>query len=1088
MGINLDIIFAGVADGIAALDNDLRYVFINDAAERLVGINRESALGHTPMELFPPEAIADVVPLIRQAIATGQPAHYDAYYPQADRWFENRLYPSAQGVTIFFTDVTSRKRAEEALRKSDEGHRLLVSLNDAVRATRNADDVLWTVVNRVGQHFQVSRCTYGEIDRAQQHVIVWRDYVQGVISIVGQHRLDDFGVSLIDELKKGQTVVVADVTVDARTSGSATAAFHAIETSSLICVPLVKDGRLTALFVLHHKEPRDWTEHEISLTEQIAERTWFAVENARAEAALRESRDVLSLAMRGGRMGAWSRNMVTNHVWWSRELEEIFGLPPGGFEGSGNGFRAFVHEDDREYVDRVVWAAVASRSDYVMEFRFLHARGEYRWMEGRGRGVYAPDGTPRWLYGLGIDITDRKRAEQAIAAAREAADADAERLNLALEAARLGDWSWDVDTDILAFSQRSAEIFRLPPGPVMTWTTVRELLHPDDREPTRMAIEQAIATRGPYLTEYRLVNGGRERWILASGRARYDGDRATGMFGVVQDITADRLLVRLDDAVHALGDAEEITYTAARLLGEHLDVNRCAYATVQGDADTFDLHGNYTHETHSIIGRYRFRQFGAECLRLMRVAQPYVVVDSRTDPRITSDERLTYEQTAIRSVICVPIHKAGAFVAAMAVHSVEPRQWSAGEVELVQRVAHRCWESLERARVQRERAELLESAEAANRAKDEFLAMLGHELRNPLSPILTALQLMKLRGDDSSTRERVVIERQVTHLTRLVDDLLDVSRIARGKVELKNELIEISEIVARAIEVASPLLEGRTQTLAVSVPRTGLAVDGDPARLTQILSNLLTNASKYTPADGHIALSAEASHDEVVIRVRDNGHGIAPDVLPRVFDLFVQGGRAIDRAEGGLGLGLTIVRSLTERHHGSVTAFSDGAEKGSEFVVRLPLSPTPVHPAPSPRDQQIAIVPPVPSGTRVLIVDDNADAAEMLSKALKLKGHLTWVAHDGPAALALAPRVLPQVAFLDIGLPVMDGYELAGRLRDLPSLSEVRLVAITGYGQDSDRERSASAGFHHHLVKPVNLSAVDAVLAALDARGRAPVA
>jgi PAS domain S-box-containing protein len=883
---------------------------------------------------------------------------------------------------------------------------------------------------------------------------------------------------LIADLKQGRTAVIPNLEIDPRTANHA-AAFASIETRSLLCVPLVKEGKFVALFVFHHNQPRDWSEHDHVLAEQIAERTWFLVENARAEASLRESRDVLSLAMRGGRMGAWSRNMVTNEVWWSRELEELFGLAPGGFEGSQPGFRLHVHEEDKDRIDGIVADAVASGSDYVMEFRFKHADGSYHWMEGRGRGIYGPDGSPRWLYGIGIDITERKTAEAAIAAARTTADADAARLNLALEAARLGDWSWDIRTDLVTLSPRAAEIFGLATEAVLPWEELRGLLHADDREATQRAVHRAIKTRGQYFAEYRVLINGRERWVLASGLARYDAAGVTGMFGVLQEISGDRLLVRLDDAVRGLVDAEAITYTAARLLGDHLAVNRCAYATVHADQDTFDLTGNYTNGTHSIIGRYRFRQFGAECLRLMRAGEPYVVADARADPRIDADDLAAYEQTAIRAVICVPVLKSGQFVAAMAVHTIEPREWTAQEVELLQRVASRCWESLERARVQRERASLLEAAEAANRAKDEFMAMLGHELRNPLSPILTALQLMKLRGDDSSLRERVVIERQVTHLTRLVDDLLDVSRIARGKVELKTALIELPEIVARAIEVASPLLEQRTQTLTIEAPRSGLLVDGDSARLTQIISNLLTNASKYTAPGGHITVSVASENGDAVVRVRDNGVGIAADVLPRVFDLFVQGGQAIDRAEGGLGLGLTIVRSLTERHGGSVSAHSDGPGKGSEFVVRLPIALAPPSIAHTVRRDDPLTHAAAATGIKVLIVDDNVDAAEMLAHALGLNGHHTWIAHDGPDALRKAVAAQPAAAFLDIGLPVMDGYELATRLRETPGLEGIRLVAVTGYGQESDRQRSAAAGFHHHLVKPVDLDDVNAVLEGL---------
>ena len=373
---------------------------------------------------------------------------------------------------------------------------------------------------------------------------------------------------------------------------------------------------------------------------------------------------------------------------------------------------------------------------------------------------------------------------------------------------------------------------------------------------------------------------------------------------------------------------------------------------------------------------------------------------------------------------------------------------------------------------------LRQAAESANRAKDEFLAMLGHELRNPLSPIVTALQLMKLQGPEESERARAVIERQVTHLTRLVDDLLDVSRIARGKVELKADLVEMSEIVAKAIEMASPLLEQRNHTLAVQVPRRGLLVDADITRLSQVISNLLTNAAKYTPSGGHITIGGEALDDEVVVHVRDNGIGITPDVLPRIFELFVQGRQAIDRAQGGLGIGLTIVRNLVERHGGTVQAASDGPGRGSEFTIRLPRATWAEQSESIPRGLELDRHAVKKAGApRVLIVDDNEDGAEMLSIILSQKGYDTRVAHDAPGALEIAAQFKPVTAFIDIGLPVMDGYELAERLRAEPSLSGIRLIALTGYGQESDRQRGREAGFDEHLVKPVDITAVEAAAA-----------
>ena len=556
--------------------------------------------------------------------------------------------------------------------------------------------------------------------------------------------------------------------------------------------------------------------------------------------------------------------------------------------------------------------------------------------------------------------------------------------------------------------------------------------------------------------------------------------------------TRNRLLVALDDALRRLVDVEPIMQTAATVLGTSMKVQRCAYALVDDDQNGFAITGNYTNGVASIVGRFTFSQFGAACLRAMRTDQPWVVVDCEADRRIAPHERDAYRATQIRGMICVPIVKEGRLVAALAVHTRVPRVWHRHDVQLLQLVAGRCWESIERSRIartlhdtvereQRARAEaedLRHRAEAANRAKDEFLAMLGHELRNPLSPIRTALQLMKLRDQDVVTRERTVIERQVTHLTRLVDDLLDVSRIARGQVDLRHEPVEIADVVGRAVEQVSPLLEERGQHLTIELPEEPLDLIGDPTRLSQVLSNLLTNAAKYTDPGGHVEVIAQRDGRELVLRVSDSGVGIATEILPRIFELFVQERQASDRAHGGLGLGLAIVKNLVERHGGTITAESDGPGKGSAFEVRLPL----VEAAMRPTGASEPEAPAPPVGRRVLVVDDNEDGAAMMAAVLGARGHQAEVAHDAPRALEAAARFHPDVALLDIGLPVMDGHELAIRLRQLPGLAGMTLVALTGYGQPADMARSRAAGFDAHLVKPVDMAAIDKVLGARQAR------
>ena len=380
----------------------------------------------------------------------------------------------------------------------------------------------------------------------------------------------------------------------------------------------------------------------------------------------------------------------------------------------------------------------------------------------------------------------------------------------------------------------------------------------------------------------------------------------------------------------------------------------------------------------------------------------------------------------------------------------------------------------------RKRVEALEQAE---RQMNEFLAMLGHELRNPLAPIRNAVAMMQMNGLSEARQQwaRDVIDRQVSHLARLVDDLLDVSRITSGKISLMREPLEVAAVVTAAVEASRPLIEARKHTLEIDLPDEPLRLEGDLTRLSQVVLNLLNNAAKYTSEGGHIRLAVEKAGREVVIRVRDTGMGIPADLLPKIFDLFAQGDRSLDRSEGGLGIGLTLVRKLVQMHGGAVEAHSAGAGWGSEFVIRLPLFVAEPSPDVSPNPDLESSAGTSPH--RVLVVDDNQDAAESMALLLQIWGHDVRTAHDGPAALAVAADYRPDVVLLDIGLPGMSGYEVAERLRELPGPERPVLVAVTGYGQQSDRRRTRDAGFDHHLVKPVEHAQLKEILTAAPVLG-----
>nr|MBA2320845.1 response regulator [Deltaproteobacteria bacterium] len=368
-----------------------------------------------------------------------------------------------------------------------------------------------------------------------------------------------------------------------------------------------------------------------------------------------------------------------------------------------------------------------------------------------------------------------------------------------------------------------------------------------------------------------------------------------------------------------------------------------------------------------------------------------------------------------------------------------------------------------------ENARLTDQLREHDRRKDEFLAILAHELRNPLAPLRTGLSILDIADAPRAARTRAMMGRQLGNLVRLVDDLLDVSRITLGKVSLRAERLDLARVVEDAVDTARPLLEARQHRLEVALPNGPVAIDGDPTRLSQVLANLLSNAAKYTPERGRIALVVAQEGATAVIRVVDDGVGIAPAMLPRVFDLFTQ---VAGETQSGLGIGLTLARRLVALHGGTVEAESPGPGQGSTFTVRLPVA------GGEPRDAG-HVDPPERAGgpLRVLVVDDNVDAAEAIALMLGLEGHAVRVAHDGRSALALAAEEAPDVVLLDIGMPGMNGYEVARELRDRAARPRPFLVALTGWGADSDRSRSRDAGFDEHLVKPVDVHDLVALLA-----------
>ena len=372
-----------------------------------------------------------------------------------------------------------------------------------------------------------------------------------------------------------------------------------------------------------------------------------------------------------------------------------------------------------------------------------------------------------------------------------------------------------------------------------------------------------------------------------------------------------------------------------------------------------------------------------------------------------------------------------------------------------------------------ENARLYELLREQDKRKDEFLATLAHELRNPLAPVRNGLQILKLGGPPEQLRRvREMMERQLGHMVRLIDDLLDVSRITRGRVELRKERVGLQAVVDSALEVSRALIDSSGHALTVQVV-PGLFLSADPTRMAQVIANLLNNAAKYTPRGGHITLTAEREGEAAILRVRDTGMGIPADMLPRVFDMFTQVGRTLERSQGGLGIGLTLVRRLVEMHGGTVEVESPGPDLGTTFTVRLPLAEEDEHTRHAPIARAAE---PAPGTLRVLVVDDNTDGAESLAMLLRLSGHQTRTAHTGPDGLAAARAFRPDIVFLDIGLPGMSGYEVAEQLRTEYGTKGPVLIALTGWGSEGDRRRSREVGIDHHLTKPVDAQRIQGLI------------
>lgn len=1041
-------ILDSITDGFMVVDAQWRITYFNEAARRMYAPHMQdpgAALGRDHWEVFPEVRGTFLEQEYRRAVAEGVAVELENLYEPWDMWFSIRLFPiRGGGLSIYFRDVTESKRAAEALRASEEKYRSLF--------------------NSIDEGFAVVRMIWDEAGRPVDYRFV---EVNGMFE---------------------------------QLTGLSNATGH------------------TALEKVPNLEAR-----------------WFEIY---------------------GRVASTQESM--------RFVE--------GSEALGRWFDVYASplSQDKDLV-AILFTDITARRQNEQEMARLSLAERARVAELEALLEVMPIGI-----GLALDRECREI-----------------RVNPAF-AGILG-------LGTTANASKTAPPDERPDHFQVLNEAGEEV--PDAELPMQVAAREGRPVLGVELSVRH--TDGRSVRLLEYAAPLFDEEgRTRGSVGAFVDITERReaalrqkFLLALEEAVRPLSDPYQIVAVSARLLGEHLRVNRCAYASIEADEDTMNITGDYCSGVPSIVGRYTFAQFGAEVLGLMRKDKPYVVPDTEAHG-LEEDVLASYRATHIRSVICVPLHKGGRFVAAMAVHQITPRQWTAAEVELVLQVANRCWEALERARVthelaesearlrtladniaqlawmahaegglfwynrrwfdytgttleemqgsgwakvhhpdhlprvvekwqrhidagqawedtfplrgadgryrwflsravpirdghgevqrwfgtntdvtdQREAAEELarakEAAEAANRAKDNFLAALSHELRTPLTPVLMAAE--DLCDDPALPKEMhdtvCMMRRNITLEARLIDDLLDLTRIARGKFSLRLQEADAHSLMDLALEIVREDAQAKQLVIGVDLIARNTVLQCDPARLQQVFWNLFKNAVKFTPAGGQIHLRSFDEPGRFVVEVIDTGIGIAAEYLQRIFLPFEQGDSSPEHRFGGLGLGLSISKAIVELHGGTIHASSRGPGQGATFRVELPAAAAPAAvPAPAeagPPPAEAGAAPPA-SALRLLVVEDHEHTLEILSRLLRRAGHAVATAGSVAAARELAAGQTFDLLISDIGLPDGNGNEL---MEHLHATHGLRGIALTGYGMEEDERRALEAGFVAHLTKPVDFA------------------
>jgi PAS domain S-box-containing protein len=754
------------------------------------------------------------------------------------------------------------------------------------------------------------------------------------------------------------------------------------------------------------------------------------------------------------RVGTWSIDIATDKMDADVCMAELYGLsaeiiaapfPMTVLTGA-------IHPDDRaKFLDTLSQAiSVGGGNVFTAEHRVGGADGT-RELLVRGRIDRDARGAATRISGVSIDVTQQRSAERTFTETRR-------RLDAALVAGEIGTWLYDVKNDRVKADANLLKIFGISlPAEEMedgvSLALFADKVHPDDQAPAIEKMGQCLAEGSTYEIAYRILSEEGDRSVIARGSVDRDAKGLpVRMSGVVLDVTerehAEAARIRLD-----------------RQLNEQARTFDAVLNSISDPAYIISLDGRFQFANRSLLELWGLTASEASGKTFAELHYDPMLIE-----RLMRDIHKVLETGAV-------VRGEDHYVSSTGEerffeHVFSPIFDDAGVVTAIAGCSR---DITERQKLQEGLRQLAADLSEANRRKDEFLATLAHELRNPLAPLRNGLEVMKLSVNNPKALEesRGMMERQLSQMVRLIDDLLDVNRISRGKIPLRKSRVPLADVVRQAVETSRPLLEHARHHLTISIPPEPIFIEADPTRIAQVFSNLLNNAAKYSDREGHVWLTVERQGSWALVTIRDTGVGIPPEMIPRIFEMFTQVNSSLDRSQGGLGIGLSLAKGLIEMHGGDIEAKSAGTGRGSEFVVRLPTVPAPEFAAVS----AIAARHISSPRRKILVVDDNRDSATSMAKLLNIMGNETYVAHDGAEALKAAAEFKPQVILLDIGMPNLNGYEAAKRIRREAWGRDVVLMAMTGWGQEDDKRRSKEAGFDHHLVKPVDLQKLEALLA-----------